>query len=165
MQWLTLLMVLIGSFNACARYFGRGIGHNFSSNALLELQWYMFSAVFLLGAAATLKGDGHVRVDVLYGRLSRQRKAVVDLVGTLLFLIPFCIFGIWTSWEYALNSWHELEVSPDPGGLPRYPIKTLIPLAFFLLITQGISEFIKNLAAVLGIDSDPNENQSGSGEA
>ena len=114
-------MVLVGAFNACARYLSRFIGHNYSSNALLELQWYMFSAVFLLGAAATLKRDGHVRVDVLYGRLSPKRKAIINLCGTVLFLIPFCIFGIWTSWEYALNSWHELEVSPDPGGLPAIP--------------------------------------------
>jgi len=151
-SWLCLLMVLVGAFNAVARYLGRFIGSNLSSNAYLEAQWYMFSALFLLGAAYTLRTDSHVRVDVLYGRLSARQKALIDLVGGVLFLLPFCFYGIWSSWDYALNSWHELEVSPDPGGLPRYPIKTLIPLSFLLLGVQGVSEIIKRAALLAGVE-------------
>lgn len=151
-SWMCLLMILIGAFNAIARYAGQYIGFNLSSNALLETQWYLFAALFLLGASWTLQRDAHVRVDVLFGRLSRRNQAIIDLIGGLTFLIPFCIFGIWASQDYVLNSWRELEVSPDPGGLPRYPIKTLIPVAFVLLILQGISELIKKAAIVMGAE-------------
>lgn len=149
-SWMCLLMVLIGAFNAIARYAGRFIGFNLSSNALLEAQWYLFAGLFLLGASWTLQRDAHVRVDVLFSRLSPKGRAILDVAGGLLFLLPFCIFGIWTSAEYVLHSWQEWEVSPDPGGLPRYPIKTLIPVAFALLILQGTSEIIKKVAVIVG---------------
>lgn len=149
-SWMCLLMVLIGAFNATARYAGRYIGFNLSSNAMLETQWYLFAALFLLGASWTLQRDAHVRVDVLFGRLSPRKQAIIDVIGGLAFLIPFCVFGIWASVEYVLHSWQELEVSPDPGGLPRYPIKTLIPVAFVLLILQGASEIIKKVALLTG---------------
>lgn len=148
-SWMCLLMVLIGAFNAVARYAGRYIGFNLSSNALLEVQWYLFAAIFLLGASWALQRNAHVRVDVLFGRLSRRNQALIDVIGGIVFLIPFCIFGIWASWEYVLHSWQQWEVSPDPGGLPRYPIKTLIPVTFGLLILQGISELIKKVAVLL----------------
>ena len=149
--WLGLLMVLIGTFNAAARYLGRYLGVNLSSNAYIELQWYMFSLIFLLGAAYTLKQDAHVRVDVLYTRLSERARAWIDVLGLLLFLIPFSILAIWASWPSVRNSWAILETSPDPGGLPRYPIKTMIPLAFLLLILQGIAEAIKRIAFLRGV--------------
>jgi TRAP-type mannitol/chloroaromatic compound transport system permease small subunit len=149
-SWLCLLMVLVGAFNAVARYLGRFIGTNLSSNAYLEAQWYMFSALFLLGAAYTLQRDNHVRVDVLYGRLSAKHKAVIDLAGGVLFLLPFCAYGVWASWDYAANSWAMREISPDPGGLPRYPIKALIPLSFAFLGVQGVSEIIKRAALLAG---------------
>ena len=139
-SWLLLAMVLIGAFNAVARYLGRFMSTNLSSNAWLELQWYLFSLVFLLGAAYTLKQDAHVRVDVLYGRFSARGQAWVDFLGTLFFLLPFAIFGIWTSLPSVRESWKILEVSNDPGGLPRYPLKTFIPIAFVLLFLQGLSE-------------------------
>ena len=148
-SWMCLLMVLIGAFNAVARYAGRFIGFNLSSNAMLEIQWYLFATLFLLGASWTLQRNNHVRVDVLFGRLSTKAQAIIDVIGVVAFLIPFCIFGIWASHEYVLHSWQEWEVSPDPGGLPRYPIKTLIPLAFVLLIFQGLSELIKKIAVLI----------------
>ena len=150
--WLTLAMVLVGAYNALVRYLDRFTGIGLSSNTYIELQWYMFSLVFLLGAAFTLKHDAHVRVDVLYGRLSRRGRAWIDLVGTLLLLVPFCLFVLWTSWPTVYNSWAILEVSPDPGGLPRYPIKTVIPVAFFLLLVQGVSVIIRQIAILRGMD-------------
>jgi TRAP-type mannitol/chloroaromatic compound transport system permease small subunit len=149
-SWLCLLMVLLGAFNAVARYSGRFIGFNLSSNAMLEAQWYLFAVLFLLGASWTLQRDAHVRVDVIFGRLSARSRAIINVAGGLLFLLPCCVFGIWASLEYVLHSWQEWEVSPDPGGLARYPIKTLIPVAFALLILQGISEIIKSIAVIVG---------------
>lgn len=131
-------MVLIGAFNALARYLGKFTGVQLSSNFYLELQWYLFSLIFLYGAAQTLREDGHVRVDVIYSRLTGVRKAWIDLIGTLLFFIPFCILMIWTSLPSVQRSWAVLEKSPDPGGLARYPIKTAVPIAFFLLLLQGL---------------------------
>ena len=136
-SWL-LAMVLLGSYNAVARYLGRWLGTNLGSNAYLEAQWYLFSLVFLLGGAYTLRHDAHVRVDVLYGRLSARARAWIDLLGSVLFLLPFCAFCVSVSWPAVRNSWAVWEGSPDPGGLPRYPIKTVIPVAFLLLALQGI---------------------------
>ena len=146
--WLTLAMVVLGAFNAVARYLGKSIELNLSSNAYIEAQWYLFSAIFLLGAAHTLQRDQHVRVDVLYGRLSERRKAWVDIVGTVSFLIPFCLFGLIITVPAVRNSWAVLEVSPDPGGLPRYPIKTLMLVCFGLLLLQAISELIKRVRTI-----------------
>lgn len=148
--WLVLAMVLLGAFNAVARYAGRWAGFNLSSNAYLELQWYLFSLVFLLGAAHTLRRDAHVRVDVLYGRLGLRGQAWIDIVGTLIFLIPFCCFVLWLSWPMVRNSWQVLEVSSDPGGLPRYPIKSVILVAFFLLLLQGVAEIARRIDRLSG---------------
>ena len=138
-RWLVLVMVLLGAFNAVARYFGRSIGVQLSSNAFIEAQWYLFSLIFLLGAGYTLKRNGHVRVDVMYEKLSARTQAWIDLAGTILLLLPFCVFGIVTAWPSVQNSWGVREGSPDPGGLPRYPIKTVILIAFALLFLQGVS--------------------------
>ena len=148
--WLTLLMVCLGAFNAIARYAGRFTATNLSSNAYLELQWYMFSLIFLLGAAHTLQRDQHVRVDVLYGQLSNRGKARIDFAGGILFLIPFCIFGLVVCWPAVRNSWAVWEISPDPGGLPRYPIKTAMLICFALLLFQGLSETIKGFRVLNG---------------
>jgi len=147
-SWLILLMVLVGAFNALARYSGRFVGVNLSSNAWLELQWYLFSLVFLLAAADTLRRNAHVRVDVFYGRLDKRRQAMVDIAGIVLFLLPFCAFGLWSSWPTILASWRVLEVSPDPGGLPRYPIKSALLVTFVLLGLQGFSELFKRIDEV-----------------
>ena len=148
--WLVGVMVVMGAFNAVARYVTRWTGANLSSNAYIEAQWYLFSIVFLLGAAYALKHDAHVRVDVFYGRLSPRGKAWVDLLGTVLFLIPFCIFMLVVSWPSVAASWRVREVSPDPGGLPRYPIKAVILLAFVLLLAQGVAEALKRVRVLRG---------------
>jgi TRAP-type mannitol/chloroaromatic compound transport system permease small subunit len=148
--WLSLLMILVGAFNAVARYVGKSTGTNLSSNAYIETQWYLFSMIFLLGAAHTLQRDQHVRVDVLFERLSAQGRAKLDLAGTILFLIPFCVFGLVTSWPTVRNSWAVSEVSPDPGGLARYPIKAVILACFGLLLLQSISEIIKRVRIIQG---------------
>lgn len=152
-SWLALAMVLIGAGNAILRYLGRFARQNLTSNAALEAQWYLFAALFMLGAAATLKQDGHVRVDVMYGRVSPRVKAWIDIVGTVVFLIPFCTFALWVSWPSVAASWEVMEQSPDPGGLPRYPVKSLIIVSFWLLIFQGISELIKRIAFLRGADA------------
>lgn len=148
--WLTLVMVLVGSFNAIARYLGPRVGLHVSSNAYIELQWYLFSLVFLLAGAYTLKHDRHVRVDVFYARLSARAQAWIDLVGTLAFLLPFSVVGLWMSWPAVHASWAILEGSADPGGLPRYPIKTVILVAFLLLMAQGVAEGIRRIAFLRG---------------
>ncbi len=149
-SWLALAMILIGAYNAIVRYLGRFMGWNLSSNVYIELQWYLFSLVFLLGAAFTLKRNAHVRVDVIYGRLSARAQAWIDLLGSALFLIPFCLFALWVSWPTVANSWAIREVSSDPGGLPRYPIKTVILVSFTLLLLQGFSELIHKVAFLRG---------------
>lgn len=159
-QWLTLAMVLVGAFNAVARYTDPLTGFGLSSNAYIEAQWYLFSLVFLLGAAYALRHDAHVRVDVLYERLSPKGRAWVNLGGTVLFLVPFCVMMLWTAWPAVRNSWALLEQSPDPGGLPRYPIKTMVPLAFVLLLAQGLSMAIKQVA-ILRDEVSPEEVGSG----
>jgi TRAP-type mannitol/chloroaromatic compound transport system permease small subunit len=118
----------------------------------IELQWYLFSLMFLLGAAYTLKYDDHVRVDVLYSQLSRRGQAWINLAGTVLFLLPFCAVILWMSIPFVANSWAILEGSPDPGGLPRYPIKTVIPLALLLVMVQGVSVVIRETAVLRGAD-------------
>ena len=147
-QWLVLLMVLVGAFNALARYATRYTGISLSSNAYFDLQWYMFSLLFLPGAAYGLNKDVNVRVDVLYSRLSVRGRAWIDLAGSVLFLLPFCVMMLWVSWPFVRNSWAVLEGSPDPGGLPRYPIKTLILVSFFLLFLQGVSQTIKQIERI-----------------
>ena len=153
-SWLTLCMVLIGAYNAIARYLGRFVQANLSSNLYLELQWYLFSLIFLLGAAHALREDAHVRVDVIYGRLRRKAKARVNVIGSALMLIPFCVFVLWVSWPSIRNSWAVREGSPDPSGLPRYPIKAVIIVAFVLLVLQGISQLLKDVAALRRPDDD-----------
>ncbi|MCA9726755.1 MAG: TRAP transporter small permease subunit [Candidatus Eisenbacteria bacterium] len=148
--WLAVVMIAVGAFNAVARYLGRFLGAQLSSNALLELQWYLFSLLFLLGAAYTLRHDGHVRVDVLFGRSRPRTQAWIDLLGTLLFLLPFCGLMLRLSWPAVRNSWRVAEGSPDPGGLARYPIKSAILVAFLLLGLQGISILIHRIAFLRG---------------
>ncbi|NER79438.1 MAG: TRAP transporter small permease subunit [Leptolyngbya sp. SIO1D8] len=148
---LTLVMTAIGAYNAITRYLGRYIGVNLSSNRYIEVQWYLSSLIFLLGAAYVLRKDAHVRVDIIYSRLSQRQKAWIDLGGALLMLVPFCTIVIIYSMPAVLNSWSVLEQSSDPAGLPRYPLKTMIPIAFAWLGIQGLSEAIKRIAILLGM--------------
>jgi TRAP-type mannitol/chloroaromatic compound transport system permease small subunit len=149
-NWLVLVMVVIGGWNVVGRYLGRITGSNLSSNAYIEAQWYIFSLIFFFAAAYALKHNEHVRVDVFYSKWNPRRRAVIEIFGTLFFLIPFCVLIIFYSWETIVNSWLILETSSDPNGLPRYPIKTIIIISFALLILQGISQIIKNLAIFKG---------------
>ncbi|RCJ39506.1 C4-dicarboxylate ABC transporter substrate-binding protein [Nostoc punctiforme NIES-2108] len=149
-SWLVLVMIVLGVWNVIGRYLGRISGNNFTSNAYIESQWYIFDLVFLLGAAYTLKHNEHVRVDIFYSNWPPRRKALADLVGTIFFLIPFCIITIAFSWDAVVASWQIKEASSDPGGLPRYPIKAMIIVGFVLLIFQGISQAIKNLVILQG---------------
>lgn len=148
--WLSLAMVIVAAANAIVRYLDRFTGLGLSSNTYLELQWYLFGFLFLVAASYTLKHNAHVRVDVFYGRLSDRGRLWIDLIGTVLFLLPFCILMIVVSWQFVADSWGRMEGSPDPGGLPRYPIKTIVPIAFGLLALQGMSMLIRQIAALRG---------------
>ena len=161
--WCALLMILIGAGNAVARYLGRFLGVNLSSNAYIEAQWYLFSLLFLLGAAYTLKHNAHVRVDVLYGRLSDRGKAWINLAGAVLFLFPFSVVMLIVAWPSVRNSWAVHEMSPDPGGLPRYPLKAMLLVAFILVIVQGVSETVKQVAVLRGLAAEPPDTESREG--
>ena len=157
-NWLVLLTIGVGFFNVLARYMGRFIGIQLSSNALLELQWYLFSLTFLSGFVYILRHGENVRVDFFYANFSEKKLALVDFFGTILFLIPFCLIGIWVLINPVLQSWGRLsdgswgtwEISSDANGLPRAPIKTMVPIALLLLLIQSISQAIKYLAVILG---------------
>ncbi len=159
-SWLALAMILIGACNALARYAGRFIGVNLSSNLYLELQWYLFSLIFLLGAGFALKEDAHVRVDVVYGRMSERSRAWINVVGSALMLMPFCVFVLWVSWPSVWNSWVVREGSPDPGGLPRYPLKSVIIVAFVLLMAQGVAELAKSVRTLRRTAAEGGGNQA-----
>ena len=150
-NWLVLIACVISAGNALMRY-----GFSLSSNAWLEIQWYLFAGMVMLGAAATLRRNEHVRVDVFYSRYSERTRLWLDLVGGILFLLPMAIIIGWLSWPLLANSWQVGEVSGNAGGLLRWPVKALIPLGFLLLALQGISEIIKRAAALAGrIQLDP----------
>lgn len=150
LRWLALVMVLIGAFNALARHVTKFTSFSLYSPALFELQWYLFSVIFLLGAAYGLRHDVHVRVDVAYARLSEKGRALIDVIGGLLFLLPFSALMLWVSYPAVRNSWVIREVSPDPAGLPRYPIKALILVSFALLLIQGLAQIVRGVAIMRG---------------
>lgn len=148
--WTTLLMILIGLLNVVTRYLGRSLGISLGGTQYIVWQSYAFDFIFLIAAAYVLRLDGHVRVDIVFSALSQRAKAVVDIIGTLLFLFPFSYMGIYFAQRYVSTSWRQLEVNLNAGGVPVYPAKTLILIAFGLLMVQGISELIKNLAFLAG---------------
>jgi TRAP-type mannitol/chloroaromatic compound transport system permease small subunit len=159
LSWLVLIMILLGVYNTAVRYIGSVINQPLASNGALEAQWYLFATIFFLGASYVLRHNEHVRVDFLYGNWPPRRKALINLLGGMLFLLPFCLVVIWVSWRPVLISWgwnpmngawRAWEMSPDPGGLPRAPVKSLILLGFGLLFIQGISEIIKSVAILVG---------------
>lgn len=141
--WAVLLSCLISAANAMMRY-----GFDLSSNAWLEIQWYLFAVVVMLGAAVTLRRNEHVRVDIVYGRLSARQQAWLDIVGVMVFLLPFCVVIGAMTWPVFLDSWVANEVSGNAGGLVRWPFKLLLPIGFALLALQGISEIIKRIAVI-----------------
>lgn len=144
-KWLVLAATLISAGNALARY---ALGT--SSNAWLEIQWYLFGAIFLLGAGYTLKRDGHVRIDVFYHRFGSRGRAWIDLLGGMFFLLPMALLLAWLAWPMFHEAWVGHEMSPDAGGLVRWPVKLLLPVGFGLLALQGIAEVIKRVAAIRG---------------
>jgi TRAP-type mannitol/chloroaromatic compound transport system permease small subunit len=150
--WLVLACVLISAGNAVARY-----GFNFSSNALLEIQWYLYSIVYLGAAGYALKHNAHVRIDLVFGRLSRRARAWVDVCGALFMLLPACTIILWYGWGAFVESYRIGEVSGDAGGLARWPIKLVVPLGFLLLILQGVSETIKRIAWLRGHAPQPGD--------
>jgi TRAP-type mannitol/chloroaromatic compound transport system permease small subunit len=148
--WLILAAVLISAANAIVRK-----AFNMSSNAFLEIQWYLFSAVFLLCAAWTLQRNEHVRIDVIAGRLSRRAQLWIDILGTLFFLFPMAGLILWLSIPWFLQSFNNGEHSPSAGGLILWPAKLLVPIGFTLLLLQGCSELVKRIAVLRGVIPDP----------
>lgn len=149
--WLILIMVLLVSYDVSMRYLFRS-----GSVAIQELEWHLFSLIFLLGAAYTLKHDDHVRLDLVYksNYLNDLHRAWINMLGSLLLLIPFCVLVIFSSIPFVEQSFTYAETSPDPGGLPyRWLLKLMIPAGFTLLLLQGIADFLKNLAALLDTHS------------
>lgn len=144
-SWALLAAVLICSGNALIRY-----ALNASSNAWLEIQWYLFAAIFMLASAHTLKRDEHVRIDVIAGRFSRRTQVWIDLFGFLLFLLPVCAVILYYGIPFALVSINSGEMSSNAGGLIVWPAKLLVPLGFLLIILQGVSEIIKRIAFLAG---------------
>lgn len=152
--WLTLAMVLVGTYNALSRYLETYTEARLASNAWIELAWYLFSLVFLLAAPWALRIGAHVRVDVLYGRVSARTKRWIDLGGTLLFTIPFSAFALFIALPAVQRSIAIGETSPDPGGLARWPIKLVIPIAFGLLLAAAIAEALRHAVWLFGSDAD-----------
>ncbi len=148
--WLVLAAVLISAGNAIVRK-----AFNMSSNALLEIQWYLFSAVFLLGAGYAFLKNAHVRIDFLSNHLSPKVRNIIDIVGILVFLGPLCILLIVLSWPLFENAWASGEMSQNAGGLIRWPVMLMIPAGMALLLLQAISELIKRFAFLRGAIPDP----------
>lgn len=148
--WLLLAAVLISTGNAIIRK-----AFSMSSNAFLEAQWYLFAAVFLLGAGYVFLHDQHVRIDVIAGRFSRKVQVAIDIVGILLFLLPLCTFIVWTALPSVSTAISSGEMSANPGGLIRWPLYVLVPIGFVLLAVQALSELIKRLAFLAGAGPDP----------
>jgi TRAP-type mannitol/chloroaromatic compound transport system permease small subunit len=145
-SWALLLAVLICAGNAIIRY-----SLNMSSNAWLEIQWYLFAAMFMLASAYTLKRNEHVRIDVIVGRFSRRTQAIIDILGFLFFLLPVSLLILYFAVPYAMESIRNQEVSSNAGGLILWPAKLLIPVGFVLMILQGFSELIKRLGFLAGL--------------
>ena len=145
-NWLVLLACLVSGGNAMVRY-----AYDSSSNAWLEVQWYMFAVIVMFGAAYTLKRNEHVRVDLLYMMLGRRGQLWIDILGTLIFLLPTCLILAWLSWPFFMQSFAIGEHSSNAGGLIRWPIKAVLPLGFLLVALQGLSELIKRVAFLIGI--------------
>ena len=149
-SWVTLGLVLVVFVDVVMRYL-------FKTSFVFtqELEWHLFGFIFLIGAAYTLRHDGHVRVDIIYQRLSTRGKAWINLIGVLFFMLPGCLMVIITSYKFTYNSWSILEGSPDPGGIPfRFLIKGCITVGFVLLFLQGISLGIHSLLQIMGVEKE-----------
>jgi len=143
-NWLVLLACLISAGNAFSRYL-----FSLSSNAWLEVQWYMFAGMVLLGGPYTLKVNEHVRVDLIYSAVSERVRIWIDILGCLLFLLPICLMLVYFTWPWFVDSWRIDEMSSNAGGLVRWPVKLILPVGFSLMALQGISELIKRVEALI----------------
>ena len=143
--WCVLFACLVCAGNAILRY-----TLSMGSNAWLELQWYLFAFVVLFGAANTLRENGHVRVDLVYGRLTQRAQIWLDLVCLGIFLMPATLLLAWMSWPLFIESWHVNEVSGNAGGLIRWPVKLLLPIGFSILALQGLAEMVRRAAMLAG---------------
>jgi TRAP-type mannitol/chloroaromatic compound transport system permease small subunit len=150
MYWLVLVAVMVSAGNAISRKL-----FNVSSNAYLELQWYLFSALFLFCAGYTLLRNEHVRIDVVAGRLSPRAQAWIDVFGTVFFLMPMALMFIWLSWPIFVRTYVHGEISTNAGGLLIWPARLMVPIGFSLLVLQGLSELIKRVAFLAGRGPDP----------
>lgn len=148
--WLVLIVVLISAGNAVSRF-----AFNLSSNGLLEIQWYLFSAIFMLCCGYVLKLNEHIRIDVVASRFSARTQNWIDVFGFLVFLLPMALIVAWFSWPVFTLAWNSGEMSPNPGGLIRWPVRLLMPVGFLLLILQGVSELIKRFAFLGGHIANP----------
>jgi TRAP-type mannitol/chloroaromatic compound transport system permease small subunit len=149
-RWLVLAAVLLSAGNAIVRKI-----FNVSSNGLLEIQWYLFAGVFMLGAGYAFLRNVHVRIDFVSNKLSKRTNAIIDAVGIVVFLIPLCLILIKLSWPFFVNALVTGEMSSNAGGLIRWPVLALIPLGFGILMLQGLSELIKRVAFIRGIIPEP----------
>lgn len=154
--WLVLIVVLISAANATVRKM-----FNYSSNAYLEIQWYLFSVIFLFGAGYTLLRNEHVRIDIIQGKLSPRAQNWIDVAGIVLFLMPMSLIIMWLSWPLFMDSLARHEVSTNAGGLIIWPARLMVPIGFALLIIQGASELIKRIAFLAGRIPDPLEKHHG----
>ena len=146
-DWMVLGACVVSAGNALSRY-----GLSWSSNAWLEAQWYLFAGTVMLGAAYTLNRNQHVRVDLVYGSVSPRAKLWIDVFGIIFFLLPGMVLLVWMTWPFFWESFIRDEGSPNAGGLIRWPVKILLPLGFALVSIQGLSELVKRIAALRGID-------------
>jgi len=148
--WLVLVAVIVSAVNAIVRKL-----FNMSSNAFLELQWYLFSAIFLFCSGYALLHNAHVRIDIVTGRLSPKGQAWIDIFGTVFFLLPMALLFIYLSWPIFIRTYTHGEISTNAGGLLIWPARLMVPIGFALLALQGISELIKRVAFVMGQGPDP----------
>lgn len=144
--WAVFISCMVSALNASSRYL-----FDASSNAWLEVQWYLFAVTVMFGAAFVLRVNEHVRVDVIYGNLAPRRRAWVDLLGLLFFLMPACLLTAWMAWPWFLESYANHEMSNNAGGLLRWPVKMLLPVGFAVLALQGVAEIIKRIGYLRGV--------------
>lgn len=158
-QWFVIATIVVGLINTVLRYIGSATGRQLTSNTWVEAQWNLYSMIFLLGFGYIMKHGVNVRVDFWFTNQPRRRKLKIDLVGHAISLIPFTLMGIWISIPAVRTTWRLSERSPNAGGLPVYPIKTMILVALILLFLQTIAEMIRLVAALRGIEELPEDTE------
>ncbi|MCT7377731.1 TRAP transporter small permease subunit [Chelativorans salis] len=159
-SWLVLAAVLVSAYNAIVRFLGSGLPAYLpiprASNALLELQWYLYGTVFMLASAYTLLRNEHIRIDIVSGKLSKRVRDWIDLFCHIFFLLPFVLLLVYLSWPWFLRSFRSGEMSTNAGGLIIWPAKFMVVAGFVLLTAQALSEIVKRLAVIRGIIDEPN---------